>query len=81
MESDEWVVHDFVLEPAQIVVKSDDVLFKSDATRKGDPAFVSLNSGAGDGEPFVQFFGLTNECPHGVGAAVNEVTAANRSHG
>jgi hypothetical protein len=29
----------------------------------------------------VQFFGLANEGPHFVGAAVNEVTAADRTHG
>jgi hypothetical protein len=28
----------------------------------------------------VQFFGLANKCPHLVGAAVNKVAAANRTH-
>ena len=81
MEGDEWVVHNFVLKATQIVIEGDDVFFKGDATSQGDPALAALNAGAGDGEPFVQFFRLSNEGPHFVGAAVNEVTAADRTHG
>ena len=62
------------------MIKGDDVLFERDATGQGDPALVALNARAGDGKPLVQFLGLANECPHFVGAAVNEVTAANRTH-
>jgi hypothetical protein len=29
----------------------------------------------------VQFSGLADECPHFVGAAVNEVAATDRTHG
>jgi hypothetical protein len=29
----------------------------------------------------MQFLGLADECPHFVGAAVNEVAAADRTHG
>jgi len=81
MEGDEWVVHDFVLETTQVVIKGDDVLFEGDATGQGDPALVALNARAGDGKPFMQFLGLANECPHFVGAAVNEVAATDGTHG
>lgn len=80
MEGDEWVVHDFVLETTQVVIKGDDVLFEGDAASQGDPALVSLNARAGDREPFVQFLWLTDERPHFVGTAVNEVAAADRTH-
>ena len=81
MEGDERVVHDLVLETTQIVIQSDDVLFKRDSARKGDPALVSLNSGAGDGEPLVQLFRLANKGPHFVGAAVDEVASTDGTHG
>ena len=81
MESDEWIVHDLVLETTQIMIESDDVLFERDSAREGDPALVSLNSGAGDGKPFVQFFRLANKGPHFVGAAVDEVAATDGTHG
>ena len=80
MEGDEWVVHDLVLETTQIVVKGDDVFFKDNSTGQGDPTLISLNSGAGDGEPLVQLFGLANKTPHGVGAAVDEVATTDRTH-
>jgi hypothetical protein len=81
MESDEWVVHDLVLETSQIVIEGDDVFFKDNSTGQGDPTLVSFNSGAGDGEPLVQLFGLANKGPHCVGAAVDEVAATDRTHG
>ena len=81
MEGDEWVVHDFVLKTAKIVIEGDDVLFERDAPGQGNPALVALNTGASDGEPFMQFSGLSNKCPHFVGAAVNEVAASDRTHG
>jgi hypothetical protein len=81
MECDEWIIDNFVLKSAQIMIKGDDVLFEGDATRKRDPAFVSLNAGAGDGKPFVEFLWLTYESPYRVGAARNEVATAYGSHG
>ncbi|MFM2235186.1 MAG: hypothetical protein RL296_845 [Actinomycetota bacterium] len=81
MESDEWIVHDLVLETTQIMIESDDVLFERDSAREGDPALVSLNSRAGDGKPFVQFFRLANKGPHFVGAAVDEVATTDGTHG
>lgn len=81
MKSDERVVYDLVLETTQIVIESDDVLFKRDSAREGDPALVSLNAGAGDGKPLVQFFRLANKGPHFVGAAVDEVAATDGTHG
>ena len=81
MEGDEWVVHDLVLETTQIVIEGDDFLFKGDSAREGDPALVSLNSGAGDGKPLVQFFRLANKSPHFVGAAIDEVAATDGTHG
>ena len=81
MEGDERVVHDLVLETTQIVIEGDDVFFKDNSTGKGDPALVSLNSGAGDGKPLVQLFGLANKGPHFVGAAVDEVAATDGTHG
>ena len=81
MEGDERIVHDFVLETTQVVIEGDDVFFKGDAASQGDPALVAFNAGAGDGEPLMQFLGLADECPHFVGAAVNEVAAADRTHG
>ena len=81
MEGDEWVVHNFVLKATQIVIKGDDVLFEDNSTGQADPALVALNSGADDGEPLMQFFGLANKGPHFVGAAVNEVAATDGTHG
>lgn len=81
MKSNERVVHDLVLETTQIVIESDDVLFKRDSAREGDPPLASLNSGAGDGKPLVQFFRLANKGPHFVGAAVDEVAATDGTHG
>ena len=81
MKSDERVVHDLVLETTQIVIESDDVFFKRDSTCERDPALISLNSGAGDGKPLVQFFRLANKSPHFVGAAVDEVAATDGAHG
>ena len=81
MESDEWVVHNFVLKATQIVIEGDDVFFEDDSTGQGDPALVALNAGTGNGEPLMQLFGLANKCPHCVGAAVNEVAATDRTHG
>ena len=81
MEGDEWVVHDFVLETTQVVIKGDDVLFERDSAREGNPALVALNAGAGDGEPLVQFLGLADEGPHFVGAAVDEVATTDGTHG
>ena len=81
MESDEWVVHNLVLETTQIVIEGEDVFFERDSAREGDPALVPLNSGAGDGEPLVQFFGLANKGPHFVGAAVDEVATTDGTHG
>ena len=63
------------------MIESDDVFFEDNSTSQGDPTLVSLNAGAGYGEPFMQFFGLANECPHFVGAAINEVAASDRAHG
>ena len=81
MEGDEWVVDDLVLKATQIVIEGDDVFFKDNSTGEGDPALVSLNSGAGDGKPLVQFFRLANKGPHFVGAAVDEVAATDGTHG
>ena len=81
MEGDEWVVHDFVLETAKIVIEGDDVLFERDAPGQGNPALVALNTGASDGEPFMQFSGLSNKGPHFVGVAVNKVAATDGTHG
>ena len=81
MEGDERVVHDLVLKTTQIVIEGDDVFFKDNSTGEGDPALVSLNSGAGDGKPLVQFFRLANKGPHFVGAAVDEVAATDGTHG
>ena len=81
MEGDEWIIHDLVLETTQIVIEGDDVFFKDNSTGEGDPALVSLNSGAGDGKPLVQFFRLANKGPHFVGAAVDEVAATDGTHG
>ena len=81
MECNEWIIDNLVLKSAQIVIKSDDVLFEGDATRKCDPALVSLNAGAGDGKPFVEFLWLTYESPNRVGAARNEVATTYGSHG
>ena len=63
------------------MIESDDVFFEDNSTGQGDPTLVSLNAGAGDGEPLVQFFGLANECPYLVGAAVNKVAATDGTHG
>ncbi len=81
MEGDEWVVDDLVLKATQIVIEGDDVFFKDNSTGKGDPTLVALNSGAGDGKPLVQLFGLSNKGPYLVGAAVNKVAATDRTHG
>ena len=81
MEGDEWVVDDLVLKATQIVIEGDDVFFKDNSTGQGDPALVSLNSGAGDGKPLVQLFRLANKGPHFVGAAVDEVAATDGTHG
>ena len=81
MEGDERIIHDLVLETTQIVIEGDDVFFKDNSTGQGDPALVSLNSGAGDGKPLVQLFGLANKGPHFVGAAVDEVAATDGTHG
>ena len=81
MEGDEWIIHDLVLETTQIVIEGDDVFFKDNSTGQGDPALVSLNSGAGDGKPLVQLFRLANKGPHFVGAAVDEVAATDGTHG
>ena len=81
MEGDERVVHDLVLKTTQIVIESDDVFFERDSAGEGDPTLVSLNSGAGDGEPLVQLFGLANKGPHFVGAAVDEVASTDGTHG
>ena len=80
MEGDEWVVHNFVLKATQIVIEGDDVFFEDNSTSQGDPTLVSLNAGAGNGEPFMQFFGLANECPHLVRAAIDEVAASDGTH-
>jgi hypothetical protein len=81
VEGDEWVIHDLVLETSQIVIEGDDVFFKDNSTGQGDPTLASFNSGAGDGEPLMQFFGLANKGPHSVGAAVDEVASTDRAHG
>ena len=81
MEGDERVVYDFVLKATQIVIEGDDVFFEDNSTGQGDPTLVALNSGAGDGEPLVQLFGLSNKGPYLVGAAVNKVAAAYGTHG
>ncbi len=81
MEGDERVVYDFVLKATQIVIEGDDVFFEDNSTGQGDPTLVALNSGAGDGEPLVQLFGLSNKGPYLVGAAVNEVAATDGTHG
>ena len=81
MEGDERVVHDLVLKTTQIVIESDDVFFERDSAGEGDPTLISLNSGAGDGKPLVQFFRLANKGPYCVGAAVDEVAATDGTHG
>ena len=81
MEGDEWVVHDLVLETTQVVIEGDDVFFEDNSAGQRDPALVSLNTSAGDGEPLVQFLGLANESPHFVGAAVDEIATTNGTHG
>ena len=81
MKRDERIVHDLVLKTAEIMIESDDVFFERDSAREGDPTLVSLNSGAGDGKPLVQFFRLANKGPHFVGAAVDEVAATDGTHG
>lgn len=80
MKGDEWVIYNFVLKSAQIVVEGDDVFFKSDATSKCDPALAALNSGAGDRKPFMKFFWSTDKFPYFFGAALYEVAATNGSH-
>ena len=81
MEGNERVVHNFVLKTTQIMVESDDVFFKCNSAGEGDPALVPLNSGTGDGKPFMKFFRLANKGPHFVGTAINEVATTDGTHG
>ena len=77
---DDRIVHDPVLEPAQIVVECHDVLFKGDPRGEGYPTLGSLHPGRRRREPFVQAFGSSDEAPHGVSICVDEAMASNGAH-
>jgi hypothetical protein len=81
MKRDQRVVDDLVLKATQIVVEGNDVFFKRDAGCKHDPTLVSFYATRSDWKPFMQSFWCANECPNGVGIALNKARAAHGSHG
>ena len=63
MASDERVIGNCVLEPAQVVIDQQDVFFKDNASGQGDPPLIAFNASSGNGEPFMQGTWAANEFP------------------
>jgi hypothetical protein len=80
MKLDQRIIYNFVLKSAQIVIKSDDVLFEDNARGQSYPSLVALYATFGDWEPFVQPFGCTNESPNFVGVAFDKSMTTNGAH-